>query len=118
MLTFSDKQFKTFGNRKAKTFYDELRADLHDFLARKRPDVEPDRADERITAAFYTCRDNGFKTEKQITRLSYILVTFPRDFAQRPKYQWLDGLLRAQVSADLRLDRIRACIKAGSEPNG
>lgn len=118
VLTFSKQQFQQFRAQRHYGFYEALHKDLRDFMARKLPDIPPDRADARIYQAFQICRDNGFDTEKQITRLSYILVTFPSDFAQKESYAWLAALIQAKVSPDIRLDRISACIKSGAAKHG
>lgn len=83
-------------------------------MAKTDPSLSEDRVDTRITQAFQTCADNGFRTEKQITRFCYILVTFPRDYPVRAKYVWIDKMIKANASADVRLDRITASIKAGA----
>ncbi|MDF3415856.1 hypothetical protein HKX54_15415 [Sulfitobacter sp. M57] len=114
MPKFSDQQFKTFRQLKRNGFYEKLHLDLRGFMARKLPDVALEDGDARIRQAFQTCADHGFRTEKQITTLSYILVTFPRDYAQSERFGWLDALIRAKATPGVRLSRIKAVIKAGA----
>ncbi|MCH2076204.1 MAG: hypothetical protein MK180_04855 [Rhodobacteraceae bacterium] len=115
MLKFSADQFTAIEARKEASFYDELRHELRAFIAEKLPDVSEERADGRISRAFELWKVHGFEFEKEITEPSFILVTFPNDFDQKPAYAWLDGVLRFSAPARSRLERIKGVIRAGAD---
>ncbi|MCK0122686.1 hypothetical protein MWU61_19215 [Loktanella sp. F6476L] len=118
MISLSQEQFTRFRQSSADAFYDKLRRELRDFMAEKLSDVPNDEVDARITQAFHICHQHRFWTEKEITRLSFILVTFPYAFPKMTQYQWLSGLITARASAEVRLQRIKAYITAGSKKHG
>lgn len=111
MLKLSPYQAGAISTQREAGFYENLREELRDFLACNLPEMEEDRAQGRITYAFEVCRAYGFVTEKQITELSYILVTFPSDYAHKGGYAWLDGLLRSNAPPETRLARIKGVIR-------
>jgi hypothetical protein len=118
MLTLSQEQFTQFRQSSADVFYDRLRLELRNFMSEKLSDVTAEDAEARITQAFLICHQHRFWTEKEITRLSFILVTFPYEFPKMTQYQWLSGLVTSRASADIRISRIKSYIAAGSKKHG
>ncbi|MEM6594854.1 MAG: hypothetical protein AAF672_08680 [Pseudomonadota bacterium] len=114
MLRITPQQFDAVSAQRELSFFEDLRAELRAFMAREMQDMEGERVERRISSAFEACRAHGFTTEKQITELSFILVTFPSDYAQKPGYAWLDGLLRANAAPRVRLEHIKSVIRAGA----
>ena len=112
---FKRNQFLSFGIQHREKFYKSLSAELQEFIGKINPNLATKERDELIRHAFMICKKNGFSTEKQVTKLSYILVAFPKDFASFKKYEWLNALLCAKSSADRRLAQIQACIRVGRE---
>lgn len=110
MLVMKPEQLQSFAQQSAEEFYQQLHVDLREFLAGHMPEVSRQEADRKIPHAFALCQHYGFHTEAQITRLSYILVAFPPEFYNEPRYQWLDAILRSSEPADDRLDRVSACL--------
>lgn len=115
MLRVSRSQMAHAAQYDAARFYADLRAELAAFMAREMPDVPADEAHDTITHAFHLCQHYGMRTEAEITRLSHILVTFPREFYYQPEYAWLHDLLVSPEPAPARLDRISACLGAAGD---
>lgn len=112
MLKVSDSQMQSAGQLQARRFYEGLGRELRGFMARELPGIPDKDAFPIINNAFQLCQDHGFHTETQIAELSHILVTFPMNFSELPHYRWLDTLLRASQPAQIRLHRIKSCIRA------
>lgn len=113
MLTLGNTQLQTMGTKEAHRFYDALRADLRDFIARDVPDIPTAEVASQIEHVFQLCHHYRMHSEAEITRLSFILVTFPPEFYFAPDYLWLHEILSSPAPASARLDRVAAILRAG-----
>lgn len=111
MLNISNRVEKSFRAPTLQAFYSNLSEDLRRFLLEIHPDIDEGTALRQIRAAYEICRRHDFITERQITRLSFIIVTFPEDFSSQPDYAWFGDLLKAQAPADDKISRIVSVIE-------
>jgi len=115
MLNISNSVEQSFKTPARDAFYSELTAELMRFMSQIYPDMNESEVRRRITSAYNICDTNFFKSESQISRLSFIIVSFPEDFQEQSDYAWFNHLLTAHAPAEDRLERIVSIIeRAGS----
>lgn len=111
MLTLDAAQFKRFEQEQARQFYRALGEDLLGYCGGHIPEIpEPERV-PRIRHIFRLCQHYRIESERDITRLSYMLLAFPSDFYQRQEYSWVHDILSAPESPTTRIDRLSAILR-------
>ncbi|HKL44907.1 MAG TPA: hypothetical protein VJ906_01535 [Roseovarius sp.] len=111
MLTVDAAQFKRFEQEQARQFYRALGEDLLSYCANHIPEIaEPERV-PRIKHIFRLCQHYQIESERDITRLSYMLLAFPSDFYQHPEYSWVHDILSAPEAPTTRVDRLSAILR-------
>jgi len=106
MLKLAPGQMSAFERAEGARFYADLGADLDAFMARELPDFPEENRPRHISHVFFLCQHYRIETRKDITQLSYILVTFPPNFYEYPEYAWVHSILISDTPASQRIARL------------